>query len=129
MKHIFSVLVLASCLGCNAVASSPTPQDDALRAAAAVKVVMTSAYTVTADLLQAGALPFDSAKAIYINLNQAEAALALAQANLVTNPTSASAYIATALQITTQVWADLDKIKPPAVVAPKVITDGSGGAK
>ena len=90
---------------------------------------MTSAYTVTADLLQAGALPFDSAKAIYINLNQAEAALALAQANLVTNPTSASAYIATALQITTQVLADLDKIKPPAVVAPKVITDGSGGAK
>src|SRR3989344_6110006 len=52
---------------------------------------------------------FKVGKAIYINRNQAEAALALAQANLVTNPTSASAHIATALQITTQGLADRDK--------------------
>jgi len=99
-------------VGCSSIISSPTPNDDAKRSIAAVKISMVAAYTVTADLVQAGRLSRASAMDVYINLERAQVALAAAESNLVTNPTSATAYIATALQITTDILADLQRVSP-----------------
>lgn len=123
-RWVIGVALLVA--GCGAVVSSPTPTDDAQRSVAAVKVALTAAYTTTADLVQAGKLSQDDGRMVYANLSRAEAALATAEARLVSDPTSAANYLATALQIALDQLGELQKVQPAPVapVAPIRLPDG-----
>jgi hypothetical protein len=131
MRRVVVLAMMVLLAGCGSVVSSPTPQDTALRSVAAVKLSLTAAYTMTEDLILAGRLDIGQARDIYGNLERAQRALATAEALVAKDPASAQVYIATVLQIATDILADLNqrKLAPPSAVSvfPRIHIDSSAG--
>ena len=118
-RMVVAVVVLGMS-GCASVQPSPTAQQDLTRSVAAVKVALTGAYQMTADLMQAQVISPDKGRDVYVQLTRAERALTQAEASLMADPTNAQRLLTTALQITVDVLAELHEWPqaPPPMIGP-----------
>lgn len=121
VQWALAVVVFVAGIGCSSFVSSPTHEDSARRAVASVKLALTAAYTTTEDFLIAHRISQDDARSVYRNLERAQNALASAEMLIVSDPTSAQRYIDAALEIVTDILADLQRRKDPPVIAPGAV--------